>query len=90
MSARTLRRHLEALDTSYSEILDSVQKTMAVHYVSTTSLTIEIIAERLKYSDAANFNHAFKRWTGEAPRQYRARQLELKCNVSDTEKIPVA
>ncbi|MGB8417031.1 AraC family transcriptional regulator ligand-binding domain-containing protein [Paraburkholderia sp.] len=86
MSARTLRRRLDTMETSYSEILNSVRKTLAIHYVSTTQLTTEIIAERLNYSDAANFSHAFKRWTGEAPRQYRARLVGRKADASDTGK----
>lgn len=73
LSPRTLRRRLETMGTSYSEILDGVRKNLAIHLISTTRLTTEIIAERLDYSDAANFSHAFKRWTGEAPRQFRTR-----------------
>ncbi|MFM0552991.1 AraC family transcriptional regulator ligand-binding domain-containing protein [Paraburkholderia sediminicola] len=72
MSARTLRRRLDTMNTSYSQLLDDVRKTMAIRYIASTSLTTEIIAEKLGYSDAANFSHAFKRWTGQAPRQYRA------------------
>jgi AraC-like DNA-binding protein len=34
-------------------------------------MTNEEIASRLGYSDAANFRHAFVRWTGKAPREYR-------------------
>ncbi|OGB21356.1 MAG: hypothetical protein A3I66_04680 [Burkholderiales bacterium RIFCSPLOWO2_02_FULL_57_36] len=71
MSPRTLRRRLESENTSYLKIAEEVRKTMAVRYLSTTSLTTEIIAERLGYSDAANFRHAFKRWTGHSPRQFR-------------------
>jgi AraC-like DNA-binding protein len=72
MSARTLRRRLDLMNTSYSQLLDDVRKTLAIRYVTSTGLTTEIIAEKLGYSDAANFSHAFKRWTGQAPRQYRA------------------
>lgn len=72
MSARTLRRRLDLTNTSYSQLVDDVRKTLALRYVSSTNLTTEAIAEKLGYSDAANFSHAFKRWTGQAPRQYRA------------------
>jgi AraC-like DNA-binding protein len=72
MSARTLRRRLDLMNTSYSRLLDDVRKTLAIRYVASTGFTTEIIAEKLGYSDAANFSHAFKRWTGQAPRQYRA------------------
>ena len=34
---------------------------------------VEEIAERLGYGEVSNFTHAFKRWKGLAPRQYRRR-----------------
>jgi AraC-like DNA-binding protein len=72
MSARTLRRRLDLTNTSYSQLVDDMRKTLALRYVGSTCLTTEAIAEKLGYSDAANFSHAFKRWTGQPPRQYRA------------------
>jgi AraC-like DNA-binding protein len=70
MSQRTLRRRLEALNTSYKQILDEVRKELAINYVTTTHYTTETIAELLGYSEAANFRHAFKRWTGKSPRHF--------------------
>jgi AraC-like DNA-binding protein len=70
MSQRTLRRRLEALNTSYKQILDEVRKELAITYVTTTHYTTEAIAELLGYSEAANFRHAFKRWTGKSPRHF--------------------
>ena len=72
MSQRTLRRRLETLETSYNEILEDVRKELAIRYLTTTHLTTETIAEMLGYSEAANFRHAFKRWTGASPRHYCA------------------
>jgi AraC-like DNA-binding protein len=34
-------------------------------------LTVEDIAESLGFSDAANFRHAFRRWTKAAPHEFR-------------------
>jgi AraC-like DNA-binding protein len=34
-------------------------------------MTNEEIAAQLGYSDAANFRHAFIRWTGKRPSDYR-------------------
>ncbi len=75
LSERTLRRRLDLINTSYSEIRDDVRKKLAIRYVASTRLTVEMIAEKLAYSDAANFSHAFKRWTGKAPRQYRTASI---------------
>jgi AraC-like DNA-binding protein len=74
LSRRTLRRRLEALQTSYVGILEEVRKELAIRYLTTTACTTEEIAERLGYSEAANFRHAFKRWTGASPRHFCASQ----------------
>lgn len=74
MSPRSLRRRLETEGTSFHEIVDGLRRSMAERFLTTTDLTTEAIAERLGYGDAANFRHAFKRWTGTAPRQYRERK----------------
>lgn len=69
MSVRTLRRKLSAQDESYQSVLDGFRLMLAKKYLSSTNMTLEAISERLGYSDAANFSHAFKRWTGAAPRR---------------------
>ena len=71
MSERTLRRRLEKSQTSYSRILDELREELAAGYVLESGRTTENIAERLGYSDAANFRHAFKRWTGQPPTAFR-------------------
>jgi len=48
-----------------------VRRDLALRYLSRSELTIEAIADRLGYSDAANFRHAFKRWTGQPPSKFR-------------------
>ena len=35
------------------------------------SLTISQIAVDLGYGDPGNFSHAFKRWTGQSPSEFR-------------------
>lgn len=72
VSQRTLRRRLDALNTSYNQILEEVRKALAVRYLTTTQFTTEAIAQLVGYSEAANFRHAFKRWTGTSPTHFRA------------------
>ncbi len=72
VSQRTLRRRLVVLNTSYNRILEEVRKELAVRYLTTTQYTTEDIAQLIGYSEAANFRHAFKRWTGAAPSSFRA------------------
>lgn len=68
---RTLRRRLQQEGTSYYEILAEVRCRLAKEYLRTTRMTTEDIAEMLGFSEAANFRHAFKRWTGKAPSEFR-------------------
>jgi len=37
-----------------------------------TQLSLERVAERLGYSDLANFTRSFRRWTGVPPGVFRA------------------
>ena len=71
LDARALRRRLEAQGTSYRKVLSEVRLALALEYLQKTNMTTEQIATRLGYSDAANFRHAFARWTGKSPQQYR-------------------
>ena len=71
MEPRTLRRRLEMQGTSYRQILAQVRHALAIEYLRHTRMTTEEIASRLGYSDAANFRHAFVRWTGKSPHAYR-------------------
>ena len=69
---RTLRRKLDAEETSYRAILAEVRMRLAIGYLRETTMTNDEIASRLGYSDAANFRHAFARWTGKSPSEYRS------------------
>ncbi|MFT3799672.1 MAG: AraC family transcriptional regulator [Burkholderiaceae bacterium] len=71
MSSRTLRRRLDAEGTSYRHILSEVRKQLALKYLSETPMTNEEIADRLGYSDAANFRKAFRQWTHGQPSEFR-------------------
>lgn len=69
--SRGLRRRLTEEGTSYRGLVAEVRMRLAVEYLSKTRMTHEEIASRLGYSDAANFRHAFIRWTGKNPIEFR-------------------
>ena len=69
MSSRHLRRLITDEGTSFQILLDEFRQVLAEKYLKETELKLDDIAERLGYSDAANFSHAFKRWTGVSPRK---------------------
>lgn len=70
LSTRTFRRRLSDAGTSYKDLVREARFNMAAHYLATTDLRTEVVAELLGYSDPANFRHAFKRWSGMSPRRF--------------------
>ncbi|MBD9564910.1 AraC family transcriptional regulator [Pseudomonas sp. PDM09] len=70
-SARTLRRHLKDLGCSYQELLDELRFEQAKQLLCEDQLPIYRIAEALGFSETASFRHAFVRWSGVAPSQFR-------------------
>jgi len=71
-SPRTLRRRLSEAGTSYQALLDGVRYERARQLLERERLPIHRIAEAMGYSETASFRHAFQRWSGVSPRQFRA------------------
>lgn len=76
MSARTLKRRLSAEGTSYSELLDRERQERAEQLLA-GSRAVKEIASLLGFADAAAFSHAFTRWTGLSPSQWRAERSAM-------------
>jgi AraC-like DNA-binding protein len=75
---RTLRRQLRAQQTSFRELLDELRMQLAVKYLRDTDMTGEDIAGAIGFSDAANFRHAFRRWTRESPSEFKQFATDAK------------
>ncbi len=88
MTSRTLRRKLEAEGSSYSGLLTSVRKALAIDYLTTTPLSTEDVALTLEFSDAVSFRHAFKRWTGLTPNEYRRERSSVPGPKTITSNLP--
>jgi AraC-like DNA-binding protein len=73
MSQRTLARRLEAEGLSFTVILDEMKFDLAKRYLMEANLPISTIAWLLGYQEVSAFTHAFKRWTGETPKQARTK-----------------
>lgn len=74
MSSRTLKRRLAEQGTTFSELIDDARRQEALVLLLDRRLTLEAIAQRLGYSDTANFTRAFRRWTGKPPGEARGRR----------------
>lgn len=68
---RTIQRKLATENLCFQALLDEVRKSVSSEYLTSSLLTVEEIADRIGYNDAAAFSNAFKRWTGLSPTQYR-------------------
>jgi AraC-like DNA-binding protein len=71
MSSRTLRRRLADQGLIYKELVEDVRHKLALRYMSDKRINLKQVVYLLGYSDLAAFNHAFRRWTGSSPSQYR-------------------
>ncbi|BAP45174.1 transcriptional regulator, AraC family [Pseudomonas sp. StFLB209] len=70
-SARSLRRHLHDMGSSYQQLLDALRFERAKVLLVEQQWPVQQVAEALGYSETASFRHAFIRWSGVAPSQYR-------------------
>ena len=71
LGARTLQRRLRAENTQFAELVDQARYQLAKRMIG-QARDFENIAEALHFSDRRSFTRAFKRWSGQTPRQYRA------------------
>jgi len=81
MTPRTLQRRLRDEDTSYVLLREKVRFRFAQNYLKDDSMNMDSIAALLGFSESTNFYHAFKRWSGVSPGEFRKR-LKLESNNS--------
>jgi AraC-like DNA-binding protein len=70
---KTLERRLMDEATSFETIRDEVRYAMARNLLDLTDLPVLEIAAALSYATLSAFDHAFKRWSGLSPSEWRAR-----------------
>jgi len=71
MTQRTLRRRLLDEETTFLKLRDEARLALAEEFLTEFALSVELVSERLGYSDPTCFINAFKRWTGKTPLAYR-------------------
>ena len=71
MHRRTLDRRLQRHGVQYRELFESVQADLARQLLVDTTMQVQDVAEALRFSNAANFATAFRRWTGVTPGEFR-------------------
>ena len=71
VSQRTLARRLTSEGLTFAGVLQRLKSDLAKRHLADETLSISEIAWLLGYQDVSAFTHAFKRWTGKAPRAIR-------------------
>lgn len=71
-SKRSLQRRLNEKGTTFKTILTEVRKDLALKYIHDRKLTLTEISFMLGFSEMSSFSRAFKRWTGESPKEFRS------------------
>jgi len=72
MHHRSLERRLARSGEDYSALQQSVKHEVAALLLRETELSVQQIADFLRFSSPANFATAFRRWTDRTPTQFRA------------------
>ena len=78
MSTRTLSRKLREEGVAFTSILEETRAALAKSYLAERDLPVTEIAWLLGYREVSSFTHAFKRWTGMTPQQFRLAPASLQ------------
>ncbi len=71
LTKRTLQLRLKHENTSFRELTDEVRKDLAMRFLKDRAVSLCEIALLLGFAEQSAFHHAFKRWTGITPIDYR-------------------
>src|SRR5580704_12870870 len=72
LSKRTIARQLAFEGVTFTVVLDSLRYELAKRYLQENHLSISEIAWLLGYRESSAFSHAFKRWDGRTPKEFRS------------------
>jgi len=79
VSPRTIERYLRQENVSFRELLHQARFERACELLGNPLVTVAHIAQRLGFTDAANFSRAFRRVIGTTPTAYRQRVQASEC-----------
>lgn len=71
MSPRTLQRRLKDEGVVFNDLLDDLRFRAAKAYLAQRDIAGTEVAYLLGFAEPSSFNHAFKRWSGQTPTEYR-------------------
>ncbi len=71
MSPRTLQRRLRDEGALFNDLLDELRFRAAKSYLAQRDIAGTEVAYLLGFAEQSSFNHAFRRWTGQTPSEFR-------------------
>jgi AraC-like DNA-binding protein len=71
LQPRTLNRRLQAEGRTFRELTNEARFEVAQQLLTGTRMDITNVALALGYADPSGFTHAFQRWSGVAPSEWR-------------------
>jgi AraC-like DNA-binding protein len=75
ITARTLQRRLQQEGTSFQDELKDFRTQQAKSLLTNKDLSISEIAFKMGFNDNSAFHKAFKRWTGQTPKEFQSSTL---------------
>lgn len=75
VSVRTLQRRLEQECLVFEDIVDTARRAGAEQYLSDPAVRMSVVAGLLGYGTQSSFSHAFRRWHGVSPREWRKQRV---------------
>ncbi|MBI2733491.1 MAG: AraC family transcriptional regulator ligand-binding domain-containing protein [Aquabacterium sp.] len=75
VSVRTLQTRLEESGLNFRTLLDRMRHAQVLLYMGDADISLIDMAHMLGFATQSSFHHAFKRWTGMTPGQYRKQRL---------------
>ncbi len=77
LTERTLQRRLEAEQFGFAELLQQTRQELAQNLLRDPEHDVQDVAFILGFAEISSFTRAFRRWTGQAPSNWRDAQLSL-------------
>lgn len=77
VSVRTLHRRLKEEGLQFQSLVDDVRKQRCLSLISDRSVSLEEVAFLCGFAEASGFYRAFRRWTNEAPGDFRRKGIGM-------------
>ncbi|MEM9145212.1 MAG: AraC family transcriptional regulator ligand-binding domain-containing protein [Pseudomonadota bacterium] len=71
LSTRTAQRTAATHGTTLSDLVTAARRANAEAFLADRSISVEMVAALVGFSDDRAFRRAFRRWTGQSPSDYR-------------------